>query len=531
MEFRSLSVILLLISFDQVEHSQALYKAVLTVWPKGPQIFSGETVTLRCLIPGQRITAWKYYWFSGDRKLHSSDENYYVIRDINRHHNLKYKCYGYWKLGLRVSTWSNEVTLPVTAEKPKPELTSSHKGAALIGNPVVLYCKLDQSAGWRFYWSKHTQSPETETKTETHSYTISSVSVSDGGQYWCRAGRGNPVYYTHYSDALWINVTGVSPPVSLMVSPSRAEHFITDSLSLSCEGQSDSTGWRVRRYTHSEKVSDCSSGWGSVAGSTCSISSLNTSHTGVYWCESESGESSSPVNITVTNGAVILDSPVHPVTEGDPLTLRCLYRDPKPSNLPAEFYRNGSLLQTQNTGETTIRTVSKSDEGLYHCKHPERGESPQSWISVRAAESAPNHVGVVGVGFAVLFIILLILLCRYRANKGHLANINRMSVQNWRESGAEDSQSGYMREQAGDVHVYDTIQRADADTGSIEVTYADIELKTKKKLKKKQEMISVNADTVYSEVKQNTNEGDVTGLDSTHGFNRKLKNKFQVQEE
>ncbi|KAL7880595.1 hypothetical protein SRHO_G00028490 [Serrasalmus rhombeus] len=75
-------------------------------------------------------------------------------------------------------------------ETPKPELTSNHKGAALIGNPVVLYCKLDQSAGWRLYRSKHTQSPENETKTETHSYTISSVSISDGGQYWCRAGRG-----------------------------------------------------------------------------------------------------------------------------------------------------------------------------------------------------------------------------------------------------------------------------------------------------------------------------------------------------
>ncbi|KAI4895793.1 hypothetical protein NFI96_001678, partial [Prochilodus magdalenae] len=168
-----------------------------------------------------------------------------------------------------------------------------------------------------------------------------------------------------------------------MVSPSRAQHFTTGSLSLGCEGQSNSTGWRVRRYTHSEEVSNCSSGWGSVTGSTCSISSLYTSHTGVYWCESESGESSNPVNITVHRGAVILESPVHPVPEGDPLTLRCLYRYTKPSNLTAEFYKDGSLLQTQTTGEMTIRTVSKSDEGLYHCKHPERGESPQSWISVR----------------------------------------------------------------------------------------------------------------------------------------------------
>ncbi|KAL6490972.1 hypothetical protein MHYP_G00013170 [Metynnis hypsauchen] len=517
MEFRLLSVILLLVSLVRAGHTQA----VLTVQPEGPQIFTGETVTLTCYIPGATVTDWRsavdqdQYWCRGERDNRPTSSQY-----------------------------SNRVGFSVEAEKPKPELTSSHKGAALIGNPVVLYCKLDQSAGWRFYWSKHTQSPENETKTETHSYTISSVSVSDGGQYWCRAGRGNPVYYTHYSDALWINTTGVSHPVCLRVSPNRTQHFVKDSLSLSCEGQSDSTGGRVRRYTHSEKVSDCSSGWGSVAGSTCSISSLNTSYSGVYWCECESGESSNPVNITVTNGSVILESPVHPVTEGDPLTLHCLYRDPKPSNLTAEFYKDGLFLQTQTTGEMTIRTVSKSDEGLYHCKHPEKGESPQSWISVRTAESAPDLViVVVGVSFAVLFIILLILLWHYRTHKGHLENINQMPVQNQRVSGAEDSQSGHLPVQAGDVHVYDTVERAgdaadelsdvtysqvlrknkkfknkDTDTGSMEVTYAEIKLKTKKKPKKTQEMISVNADTVYSELKQNTDKGDVAG-DSTYVFN------------
>uniref|UniRef100_A0AAR2LMP7 Ig-like domain-containing protein n=1 Tax=Pygocentrus nattereri TaxID=42514 RepID=A0AAR2LMP7_PYGNA len=355
-------------------------KATVTIHPADP-VFIGETVTLTCDIGSGHH--WQYDWFKDSNPLSEAQQRKeYTISNVAVSHRGVYTCNGTQSTQPRYSETSDAVTLTVS-EKPKPELTSSHKGAALIGKPVVLYCKLDQSAGWRFYWFKHTQSPETETTTETHSYTISSVSVSEGGQYWCRAGRGTPVYYTHYSDALWINVTGTTRSDSLTVSPSRAQHFSADSLSLSCEEQSNSTGWRVRRYTHSEKVSDCSSGWGSVTGSTCNISSLSTSHTGVYWCESESGESSNPVSITVTNGAVILDSPVHPVTEGDPLTLRCLYRDPKPSNLTAEFYKNGSLLQTQTTGEMTIRTVSKSDEGLYHCKHPERGESPQSWISVR----------------------------------------------------------------------------------------------------------------------------------------------------
>ncbi|KAL6491006.1 hypothetical protein MHYP_G00013510 [Metynnis hypsauchen] len=404
----------------------ALPTATLTVEPRWSPVFTGESVTLKCEIQSYSYWRyqynWGYQWYKGSSRtaVYQSQRNTFTIRSAADQD--QYWCRGERDNRPSSSRPSNPVTLTVK-EKPKPELTSSHKGAAQIGNPVVLYCELDQSAGWRFYWSKHTQSPENEIKTKTHSYTISSVSVSDGGQYWCRAGRGNPVYYTHYSDALWINVTAVTD--SLTVSPSRAQHLVTDPLSLSCDGQRDSTGWRVR-YTHSEKVSDCSSGWGSVTGSTCSISSLSTSHTGVYWCESESGESSNPVNITVTNGPVILDSPVHPVTEGDPLTLHCLYRDPKPSDLTAEFYKDGSLLQTQTTGEMTIRTVSKSDEGLYHCRHPEKGESPQSWISVRGASFSVFSLLsslMAASPYLLVSIVLMVKCCRARAKPDELNTV------------------------------------------------------------------------------------------------------------
>uniref|UniRef100_A0A8C1LI27 Ig-like domain-containing protein n=1 Tax=Cyprinus carpio TaxID=7962 RepID=A0A8C1LI27_CYPCA len=176
--------------------------------------------------------------------------------------------------------------------------------------------------------------------------------------------------------------SGISPPVSLIISPSRSQHFTSVSLSLSCEDQSNSDRWRVRRYTESEQWEDCSSSvWGSHTGSTCTISSTITSDTGVYCCQSESGENYHPVNITVHSG-VILESPVHPVTEGDNLTLHCLYKHSTPPNLRADFYKDGSLIQNQTT-EMIISTVSKSHEGFYYCKHSERGESPKSWISVR----------------------------------------------------------------------------------------------------------------------------------------------------
>ncbi|KAK3567600.1 hypothetical protein QTP86_020295, partial [Hemibagrus guttatus] len=172
--------------------------------------------------------------------------------------------------------------------------------------------------------------------------------------------------------------------------------------------------------THSERVLACSH-WGSVTGSTCNISFLSTSYTGVYWCESESGENSNPVNITVHDGDVILESPVHPVTEGRPLTLRCLYHNPNPSNLRADFYKDGSVLQNQTTREMIIQTVSKSDEGFYHCKHPERGESPKSWLSVRrpSGVEAPFSVlmlicSVVTASPYLLVTFILLLIC-YRA--------------------------------------------------------------------------------------------------------------------
>ncbi|KAF5880261.1 Fc receptor-like protein 5, partial [Clarias magur] len=173
-----------------------------------------------------------------------------------------------------------------------------------------------------------------------------------------------------------------SPPVSVIINPCRTQHFTNDSLSLTCEDQSNSTGWTVRRYTHITGVLDCSQ-WGSVTGSTCKISSLSTSYTGVYWCASEFGENSNPVNITVHDGDVILESPVHPVTEGHPLTLHCFYRNTKSPRLQAEFYKDGSVLQTQTTGEMIIHKISKADEGFYHCKHPERGETLKSWVSVK----------------------------------------------------------------------------------------------------------------------------------------------------
>nr|XP_005755001.1 PREDICTED: uncharacterized protein LOC102212052 [Pundamilia nyererei] len=132
-----------------------------------------------------------------------------------------------------------------------------------------------------------------------------------------------------------------------------------------------SAGWTLRRNTSKQhRTQRCGDGWGEGAGSSCNISYIFTWDSGVYWCESREGPISNMVNLTVTGGSVILQSPVLPVMEGDDVTLLC---KPKttPSNLTAAFYKDGSLIRKQPTGHMTIQHVSRSDEGLYKCLFPD----------------------------------------------------------------------------------------------------------------------------------------------------------------
>ncbi|XP_047679084.1 hemicentin-1-like isoform X2 [Tachysurus fulvidraco] len=406
------------------------------------QVFSGDTVTLRCDIQDESVSSWQYSWYKDTSHRPVSSEQVYSISGVEVTHTGTYTCRGTERGGSRSSHSSDVITLTVS-ERPQAVLSVSPHSWLTEGDSVTLSCEVtDSSTDWTFSW--YTVVPYRDGLTGINNnrgyivyvellsdssrgsggkYTLSPAALKHTGVYMCRGERGEPALHTQYSNLQPLWIIGESPPVSLIINPSRTQHFTNDSLSLSCEDQSKSTGWTVRRYTHSERVLDCSH-WGSVTGSTCNISFLSTSYTGVYWCESESGENSNPVNITVHDGDVILESPVHPVTEGHPLTLRCLYHNPNPSNLRADFYKDGSVLQNQTTGEMIIQTVSKSDEGFYHCEHPERGESLKSWVSVRRPSpvEAPFSVlmlicSVVTASPYLLVTIILLLIC-YRA-RGH----------------------------------------------------------------------------------------------------------------
>lgn len=82
----------------------------------------------------------------------------------------------------------------------------------------------------------------------------------------------------------------------LRLSPDRSQFFRYDSLLLSCESQNTSTsGWKVQKKTSEGRVRPCP-----TTDSTCVIRNAYPIDSGVYFCQSEGGQISNGVNITVT---------------------------------------------------------------------------------------------------------------------------------------------------------------------------------------------------------------------------------------
>ncbi|XP_030609038.1 low affinity immunoglobulin gamma Fc region receptor II-like [Archocentrus centrarchus] len=214
--------------------------------------------------------------------------------------------------------------------------------------------------------------------------------------------------------------------VSLRIFPSRSQFFMYESVALSCGEHKNSSDWTIRRNTSANTNEECSKVWGKRNESHCFIQDVYQSDSGVYWCEAGAGTCSETVNITVTGGLVILESPVVPLQEGDTVSLHCTNKSTSFSNLTAEFYKDGLLIGNSSTGIMTIQKVSKSDEGFYKCNIYGAGSSPDSWLAVtggwpKSFHSALVHVllPVVGVCLllAMVLVVVLVLLCLWRNHK------------------------------------------------------------------------------------------------------------------
>ncbi|XP_034005987.1 uncharacterized protein LOC117498044 isoform X2 [Trematomus bernacchii] len=399
--------------------------AVLTIEPNWTTFFTGESVTFKCDITGDKDSDWYYTIYNQHREVFSSSkQKSRTLHSLATGDSGEYQCL--FQHG-GSTTSSNTIYLTVS-DTPQPVLTVSPSWPS-PGASVTLNCSVDHpSAGWSFYWykavpQKSYYSYSYELLPGSYNGTKQGLFIIDGqthtAGYVCRAGRGDPVYYTSYSKPVFFWSGDMNSAASLTVSPDSVQHFTKTSVSLSCEG--NSTEWRVMRFSQPDNLLPCSI-WGTMTGSTCTITRRRLS--GVFWCESETGQFSNAVNITKDDGDIILVSPVRPVAEGLPVTLSCKFKTENVYN--ADFYKNDKLIQNDTRRELTISAVSKSDEGFYKCKRRDSADgrtSPESWFSVKSPPGTGKDsqfpiLLIVGLLCGVLLIILLLLfLYRYRKSK------------------------------------------------------------------------------------------------------------------
>ncbi|KAM8748075.1 uncharacterized protein AB9X84_015864 isoform 2-T2 [Acanthopagrus schlegelii] len=510
-------------------------KAVVTLQPNWSEVYRGERITLRCEITDGGDTEWEYEWRTTSSEK-PPDQNEHSITSVTRSHSGDYRCKGRKKHTQHSSTgWSDPIKLTVS-DKPDPVLTVSPSWLS-AGASVTLNCSVeDPSAGWKFYWYKMVPDPSdyyrlellpgSSSGTEQDSYIVRGRTLTAG--YQCSAGRGDPEYQSYTSQSKFVWSSDFNSSASLTVSPDRAQHFTSDSVSLSCEG--NSTRWRVKRFSAEGRYSSaCSSSWGTMTGSTCNIKADSTSDA-VYWCESGSGEFSNAVNITVQDGDMILLSPARPVTEGHSVSLSCRFRS-QTFDSTVFFYHNEKVIQSDSRWELNISAVSKSDEGFYKCRHSGR-ESAQSWMSVQAvsrpdSSSFPVLLVVGLVCGIVAFIPLIVLLC-YRASKDtcfkslvqsessntdHVVNLDETECSEYSSpphdaGGSQDVTYSTVQikrvgkkgkqQTAEERSVYSEVRTRAADDSLL---YSQVVIHNKYKKKKGQSAPAAADESVYSEVK------------------------------
>ncbi|XP_033970135.1 low affinity immunoglobulin gamma Fc region receptor III-like isoform X2 [Trematomus bernacchii] len=196
------------------------------------------------------------------------------------------------------------------------------------------------------------------------------------------------------------------------IEPSRLQVFEYEPFSLRCVGFDGLTDVNILRWSKAGKETCDGSKWGSLNENKCNIKSPYKEESGDYWCEA-GGKKSNSVNVIITGGSVILESPVLPVMEGESVTLSCRNKTTTSSILSADFYKDGRLIRSSPSENMNIRRVSKSDEGLYKCSISDGGESPESRLTVRAKETCSTLSPWIFVSVSLMLLLLAVGIHRF----------------------------------------------------------------------------------------------------------------------
>ncbi|XP_064175983.1 Fc receptor-like protein 5 [Anguilla rostrata] len=416
-------------------------KPLLTLDSPSGEIFTGDTVTLSCRA-GTDPAGWEYLWFKKTQGAaltstdsSSTDGSSYTIHSAAVSHGGEYWCRAGRGRPAFYTPYSDSLQLSITGEAPKPLLTlDPPSGEIFTGDTVTLSCRVGTDpAGWEYLWFKKTQGAAL-TSTDGSSYTIHSAAVSHGGEYWCRAGRGRPAFYTPYSDSLQLSITA-PPPAVLTLNPAWRKFYPTEKVTLKCEIQSRQTGWSYLWYRDGASMNSVLS-----RGNEYTILALDQSHRGRYSCRGRIPgravytKMSNDLSLTVDarpQAVLTLETAWTEIFRSDSLTLRCQVEGSS-AEWNYTWYRDGRHLPLDPSGDRlTLTAGNNSFSSEYKCRGNRTGQPSYTEISEGFRENniVLKRKVLVSVASSVLLgLILTVLGCVCLRKKRKLAY--KMTPQN-----------------------------------------------------------------------------------------------------
>ncbi|XP_058867971.1 Fc receptor-like protein 6 [Acipenser ruthenus] len=363
---------------------EELPQTTLTLEPPFPEIFTGETVTLRCGVEGGSA-GWKYLWYKDSEDTpvlqtagRSITGDSYTITAAAVSDQGQYCCRGQRGDQPLYSQLSDKVTVTVSdaagglESSPKAVLTLQPAWSQIFtGETITLSCEVEGgSADWRFkqYRDGREEAGCSDQYSRRYgdSCTISYAQNSHNGVYWCESASGqersNAVTLTVSNQ--WVILQTPSQPV-----------IEGDTLTLRCLIRNGYKAARVAFYKDNNQLQY-------RAGTARSVDRVSKSDEGSYRCKAwwwntasrtESWSESAEVWVSVRelfSTPTLTVLPGASVWEGEAVTLQCgAHINKQGTQLQYRYSKdNGTVRGAGSQDQHSIPAAGLRDTGRYQCE-------------------------------------------------------------------------------------------------------------------------------------------------------------------
>uniref|UniRef100_A0A3P9LUS1 Ig-like domain-containing protein n=1 Tax=Oryzias latipes TaxID=8090 RepID=A0A3P9LUS1_ORYLA len=243
---------------------------LLTNWK---DVFESERVEMSCEVG---VSDWTFSWYKDGVPM-----NYEMpklsIPSVTQINKGKYQCKVLLKSRKVSSGLSNSVDINIY-EKAKPNVNKSTTFEKMYpGESIQFNCEVTLATDWNYIWYLNgTEIPGANSPI----YKMDSISHSNGGQYFCKAKRGQ--FFSEESDKLSLQVSDPPKPRLQLLTP-WLDLFEKEKVEMSC-GVNDPT-WTFTWYKDDQKLTKSTSLIWDEKGSKLTIGSIVRNHHGSYACK------------------------------------------------------------------------------------------------------------------------------------------------------------------------------------------------------------------------------------------------------